>query len=298
MTQVLGKIWCWVEVLTWDETCLQGTPTVNKLLAQKSLSQALPKLFSLSLFSELRLPGSDSEAMGFNKFQQRLSLASQRLWIPEITCRYSEKSQVVACRINGLSASWWFWACHLSRNYYKINKIQFVRWKKKKRYSVKIKFSQRHKSPELRWLPAPWWYNTSGNIGWRLYERPSLCASRCWAAHSSRASSPCRQSLAWSCLGSPSSTDNGNTEREREIYIYICICCGVIIWAMFRGVLLVTNWATFVFLKRLFVTKHYKMGVSADLVFKKKGDAQFLMVTNWATLPILKWHKRGPASNH
>ena len=59
---------------------------------------------------------------------------------------------------------------------------------------------------------------------------------------------------------------------------------------------MVTNWATFVFLKRLFVKKHYKnRGFSR---FLKKGDAQLLMVTNWATLPILKWHKRGPVSNH
>ena len=60
---------------------------------------------------------------------------------------------------------------------------------------------------------------------------------------------------------------------------------------------MVTNWATFVFLKRLFVKKHYKnRGFSR--FFKKKGDAQFLMATNWAALPILKWHKRGPVSNH
>ena len=35
--------------------------------------------------------------------------------------------------------------------------------------------------------------------------------------------------------------------------------------------LIVTNWATFVFLKRLFVKKHYKNRVSADFLFKKKG---------------------------
>ena len=28
------------------------------------------------------------------------------------------------------------------------------------------------------------------------------------------------------------------------------------------GFLIITNWATFVFLKRLFVKKHYKIGVS------------------------------------
>ena len=60
---------------------------------------------------------------------------------------------------------------------------------------------------------------------------------------------------------------------------------------------MVTNWAAFVFLKRLFGNNTIKIGVSAD--FSKKRDAQFLMVTNWATLPILKWHKRGPvSSNH
>ena len=41
------------------------------------------------------------------------------------------------------------------------------------------------------------------------------------------------------------------------------------------GVLIVTNWATFVFLKRLFVKKHYKKGVSADFLFKKRGPKIF-----------------------
>ena len=59
---------------------------------------------------------------------------------------------------------------------------------------------------------------------------------------------------------------------------------------------MVTNWATFVFLKRLFVKKHYKIGVSAVFLFFR--DPKCLMVTNWATLPSLKWHKRGPASNY
>ena len=62
------------------------------------------------------------------------------------------------------------------------------------------------------------------------------------------------------------------------------------------GFLMVTNWATFVFLKRLFVKKHNKIGVQ-QFFFKKK-DPKLLIVTNWATLPILKWHKRGPVSNY
>ena len=41
------------------------------------------------------------------------------------------------------------------------------------------------------------------------------------------------------------------------------------------GFLIVTNWATFVFLKRLFVKKHYKIGVSAVFFFKKKGTQHF-----------------------
>ena len=56
------------------------------------------------------------------------------------------------------------------------------------------------------------------------------------------------------------------------------------------------NWATFVFLKTLFVKNTIKLGVSAD--FSKKRDARFLMVTNWATLPFLKWRQGGPVSNH
>ena len=40
------------------------------------------------------------------------------------------------------------------------------------------------------------------------------------------------------------------------------------------GFLIVTNWATFVFLKRLLFKKHYKIGVSADFLFKKKRGPQ------------------------
>ena len=78
------------------------------------------------------------------------------------------------------------------------------------------------------------------------------------------------------------------------IYIYM-------LWSYYLGhvlgFLIVTNWATFVFLKRLFVKKHDKnRGLS--IFSRKKGDPKFLIVTNWATLPILKWHKRGPVSNY
>ena len=67
------------------------------------------------------------------------------------------------------------------------------------------------------------------------------------------------------------------------------------VWA----ILMVNNWATFVFLKKLFVKKHYKnRGFSGFFVQKKKGEQKILMVNNWATLPIFKWHKRGPVINH
>ena len=64
------------------------------------------------------------------------------------------------------------------------------------------------------------------------------------------------------------------------------------------GVLKVTNWATSVFLKRLFVKNTIKIGVSAVFLSKKKGDPKFLIVTNWATLPFFKLRKRGPVSNY
>ena len=54
---------------------------------------------------------------------------------------------------------------------------------------------------------------------------------------------------------------------------------------------MVNNWATF--------KNTIKLGVSADFLFnKKKGEPKILMVNNWATLPIFKWHKRGPVINH
>ena len=61
------------------------------------------------------------------------------------------------------------------------------------------------------------------------------------------------------------------------------------------AILMVNNWATFVFLKKLFVKKHYKNRVSFS---KRKGEQKILMVNSWATLPIFKWHKRGPVINH
>ena len=64
------------------------------------------------------------------------------------------------------------------------------------------------------------------------------------------------------------------------------------------GFLIVTNWATFVFLKRLFVKKHYKNRGFSRFFVQKKGDPKFLIVTNWATLPFFKLRKRGPVSNY
>ena len=90
------------------------------------------------------------------------------------------------------------------------------------------------------------------------------------------------------------------------IYIYIYIDMRIhiyiyMLWSYYLGhvwgFLIVTNWATFVFLKRLFVKNTIKIGVSADFLLKK-GDPTFLIVTNWATLPIFKLHKRGPVSNY
>ena len=56
----------------------------------------------------------------------------------------------------------------------------------------------------------------------------------------------------------------------KALYIYICM-----LWSYYLGhvwgFLIVTNWATFVFLKRLFFKKNtIKIGVSADFLFKKK----------------------------
>ena len=71
-----------------------------------------------------------------------------------------------------------------------------------------------------------------------------------------------------------------------DIYIYICL------WSYYLGhvwgFLIVTNWATFVFLKRLFSRKHYKnRGFSRFFVQNQRGP-KILIVTNWATLPIFK----------
>ena len=87
------------------------------------------------------------------------------------------------------------------------------------------------------------------------------------------------------------------------IYIYIHIYIHMyVLWSYYLGhvlgFLMVTNWATFAFLKRLFVKRHYKNRGFSNFLFFKKRDPKFLIVTNWATLPILKWHKRGPASNY
>ena len=59
------------------------------------------------------------------------------------------------------------------------------------------------------------------------------------------------------------------------IYIYIYM-----LWSYYLGhvwrFLIVTNWATFVFLKRLFVKKHYKnRGFSRFFVQKKRGTQNF-----------------------
>ena len=79
------------------------------------------------------------------------------------------------------------------------------------------------------------------------------------------------------------------------IYIYM-------LWSYYLGhvwgFLIVTNGATFVFLKRLFVKKHYKNRGFSRFLFQKKGDPKFLIVTNWATLPFFKLRKRGPVSNY
>ena len=63
------------------------------------------------------------------------------------------------------------------------------------------------------------------------------------------------------------------------------------VWA----ILMVNNWATFVFLKKLFVKNTIKIGVSADFLFKKKGEQKILMVNNWATLPIFKVAQTWPS---
>ena len=63
----------------------------------------------------------------------------------------------------------------------------------------------------------------------------------------------------------------GRKRGERHIYIYM-------LWSYYQGHVLgffmVTNWATFVFLKRLFVKNTIKIGVSAGF-FSKKGPEIF-----------------------
>ena len=59
------------------------------------------------------------------------------------------------------------------------------------------------------------------------------------------------------------------------VYIYIYM-----LWSYYLGhvwgFLIVTNWATFVFLKRLFFKKHYKnRGFSRFFVQKKRGPKIF-----------------------
>ena len=60
------------------------------------------------------------------------------------------------------------------------------------------------------------------------------------------------------------------------IYIYIYI---YMLWSYYLGhawgFLMVINWATFVFLKTLFVKNTIKIGVSADLFSKKEGTRIF-----------------------
>ena len=60
-------------------------------------------------------------------------------------------------------------------------------------------------------------------------------------------------------------------------YIYIYIYA---LWSYYLGhvlgFLMVTNWAMFVFLKRLFVKKHYKnRGFNRFVFFQKKGPQNF-----------------------
>ena len=59
------------------------------------------------------------------------------------------------------------------------------------------------------------------------------------------------------------------------VYIYIYM-----LWSYYLGhvwgFLIVTNWATFVFWKRLFSKNTIKIGVSADFLFKaKRGPKTF-----------------------
>ena len=75
-----------------------------------------------------------------------------------------------------------------------------------------------------------------------------------------------------------------------ELY-FLIFCCSTIVvvvrghiyiymlWSYYLGhvwgFLIVTNWATFVFLKRLFVKKHYKNRGFNSFFFKKKGTQHF-----------------------
>ena len=66
-----------------------------------------------------------------------------------------------------------------------------------------------------------------------------------------------------------------NTHTHIYIYTYIYIYAVKLLSGPRLGVLIVTNWATFAFLKRLFVKKHYKNRGFSNFFFKKKGTQHF-----------------------
>ena len=64
-----------------------------------------------------------------------------------------------------------------------------------------------------------------------------------------------------------------------SVYVYVDVYVYVL-WSYYLGhvwgFLIVTNWATFVFLKKLFLKKHYKnRGFSRFFVQKKGGTQNF-----------------------
>ena len=154
----------------------------------------------------------------------------------------------------------------------------------------------KNKERLLRGLDVKWDVPSTRLAGSRKWFSTGICSI-------SRASE-------WLWLETPETPQNGENVHGFQVrmpichivpvsraYLYIPWGCGVIIGHAL-GFSMVTNWATFVFLETLFVKKHYKNRGFSRFFFFKKRDAQFLMVTNWATLPILRWHKRGPVSNH
>ena len=85
--------------------------------------------------------------------------------------------------------------------------------------------------------------------------------------------------------------------HSMHIYIYIYIYAVVLLSGpslAFWGVII---WAKFAFYKTLFVKKHYKIGVSALLYWKKKCARKFEVLLSGPSWPFLSCSQLGPDNN-